>query len=480
MAGHDIGVALDDDRLLLLGDLAAAEVDPRWWRAYGDPVLDSLMERALAGNLSAGGAVSRIAESRARERAAAAAGLPSVKAGGGVTREKIGTASLLATGGALLPTGLGPIGDLIKPIDLYDADFDASWELDLFGKTRRAVEQARAQTQEQMEARNDALVSLQAEVARTYFQLRANQALLIAAQAADKAQGQILDLTRRQREQGVVTDLDVNKALGRQTQTRTQTPQFQKAASQAMNSLAVLIGQRPGALDAELSVAAPLPSAPGTIAVSLPSTLARRRPDIRKAEASLHAATAKIGVAIAQLYPSVTLNGEVGQQALTASSLTDWSSNFYHFGPSVSLPIFQGGRLRANVRLARAEQATAALAYRQTVLSALQDVENSLVALRTDRQRQDSLDQAADIAARQLSLTRDRQKSGVATLIDVFDSETSLQTAQQEAIRGRLQVVLDAAALSKAVGGGWQVEGASTPMAQAGSTRVASSAVSAP
>lgn len=435
----------------------AAPVDPRWWRAYGDATLNSLVERALAGNLDAGQSVYRIAESRAQERAAAAAGLPSAKVKADLTREKLGEASLLAAGGALIPQGLGSdIGSLVKPIDLYEVDFDASWELDLFGKVRRSVEQAKAQSQEQVESRNDALVSLEAEVVRTYLQLRANQTLLAAAQDAEKDQAQVVALTRSRRQQGVATDLDIDQALGRQTQTQAQIPQFQQAVGQAMNSLAVLIGQRPGALEAELSAAAPMPSAPASVAVSLPSTLARRRPDIRKAEASLHAATANIGVAVAELYPDVSLSAEVGQQALSAKGLTDWSSNFYQFGPSLSLPIFQGGRLRANVRLAKAQQTEAALAYRQTVLSALQDVENDLVALRTDRLRQDRLEQASAVAVHQLAMARYQYENGVQTFINVLDAQTTLLNAQQDAVRGRLQVALDTAALSKAIGGGWE------------------------
>ena len=434
----------------------AAQADPRWWRAYGDPVLDSLVDRALASNLDAEQTIYRIAQSRAQERAAAAGGLPSLKAKGAVTREKIGQAQLLATGAGFIPPGVS-ISNLINPIDLYEVDFDASWELDLFGKVRRSVEQARAQTQEQIESHNDAVVSLEAEVTRNYLQLRANQMLFAQAEASIDDQSKIVSLTRRQREQGVATDLDIDQASSRLTQLQGQAPQMQQAVEQAMNNLAVLLGKAPGALDAELSVVAPLPAAPASVAVSLPSALARHRPDIRKAEAHLHAATANVGVSIAQLYPEVSLSGETGQQALSAKGLSAWSSNFYHFGPSISLPIFEGGQLRANVRLAKAEQAEAALNYRQTVLKALQDVENDLVALRTDRLRQDRQAEAAATAAHQLELVTDQYQAGVQTLVKVLDARASLASAQQDAIRSRLQVALDIAALSKAIGGGWEM-----------------------
>jgi multidrug efflux system outer membrane protein len=437
-----------------------ADPDPRWWRSFDDTTLDSLIERAVAGNLSFQQTVYRIVEARAQEQVQRAAGLPSLSVPVSYTREKLGVGGLLAGGGAIQAgagSAIGAIGSLTQPVDLYQAGFDASWELDLFGKVRRSVEQAGAQAQEQVESRNDSLVSLEAEVARTYLQLRSNQALLHTTQDAVTAQSNTLGITQVRRRQGLASQLDVDQALSRLTQTQSQLPQFQQQAEQSMNTLAVLIGEQPGMLDTELAVERPMPTMPPVIAVSLPATLVRRRPDIRNAEATLHAATANIGIAVAQLYPDISISGEVGQSALQFKALTNWSSNFYQFGPSVSVPIFQGGRLRANVRLANAQQAEAALGYRQTVLSALQDVENNLVALRTDRARQERLEQAVRIAQDQLSLAQSRYRNGLAAFLDVLDSETTSINAQQDVIRGRLQLALDVAALYKAIGGGWQV-----------------------
>ena len=168
-------------------------------------------------------------------------------------------------------------------------------------------------------------------------------------------------------------------------------PGFEQQAQQAMNRLSVLTGQPPGALDAMLATAAPLPTVPAVVGVGVPSTLARRRPDIREAEAQLHAATANVGVAVASFYPDISLTGDFGLRALDASYLTNWASAFYAFGPSISLPIFQGGRLTANLRLARAQEVEAALNYRNTVLNALREVEDALVAYRTDRASRDKL-----------------------------------------------------------------------------------------
>jgi multidrug efflux system outer membrane protein len=442
--------------------MPAANPDPRWWHAFNDATLDSLIERATTGNLSFQQTVYRIVEARSQEQVQRAAGLPTLSVPGSYTREKLGAAGLFAGGGitqAGAGSELGTIGSLTKPVDLYQVGFDASWELDLFGKVRRSVEQAGAQAQEQIESRNDSLVSLEAEVARTYLQLRSNQALWHTTQDAVKSQSDTLGITQVRRRQGLSSQLDVDQALSRLTQTQSQLPQFQQQVEQSMNTLAVLIGQRPGALDTELGTERPLPSVPPVVAVSLPGDLVRRRPDIRNAEATLHAATANIGIAVAQLYPDISLSGEVGRSALQFKALNDWSSTFYQLGPSISLPIFQGGKLRANVRLARAEQQEAALGYRQTVLSALQDVENDLVALRTDRVRQERLEQAVTIAQDQLSLAQGRYRNGLAAFLDVLDSETTLINAQQDEIRGRLQLALDIAALYKAIGGGWQMTG---------------------
>jgi multidrug efflux system outer membrane protein len=443
------------------GLVTQADPDPRWWRTFNDPMLDSLIERAVAGNVSFQQTVYRILEARAQVQVQRAAGLPSLKGTTSYTREKLGITGLFAGGGTIQAgagSAVGTIGSLTQPVDLFQAGFDASWELDLFGKVRRSVEQAGAQAQEQIESRNDSLVSLEAEVARTYLQLRSNQALWRTTQDAAKAEANTLTVTQVRQRQGMAAALDVDQALNRLTQTQSQLPQFQQQAEQAMNSLSVLTGAQPGALDAELSVERPLPALPSLVAVSLPSSLLRRRPDIRNAEATLHAATANIGVAVAQLYPDISLSGELGQSALQFKTLSNWSSNFYQFGPSISLPIFQGGRLHANVRLAQAQQQEAALGYRQTVLSALQDVENNLVALRTDRERQVRLEQSAKISQDQLAVAQSRYRNGLANFLDVLDAETTLISAQQDAIRGRLQLVLDVAALYKAVGGGWQLD----------------------
>jgi outer membrane protein, multidrug efflux system len=430
--------------------------DPQWWHTFNDPLLTSLVERAVIGNLNVQQTLLRIQKAREQEYIQQAAGLPTLNATAGYTHEKLGAFSLAAGGPSTGPPAAEGLASLTRPIDIYNAGFDASWELDLFGKVRRSVEQAQAQTQEQSENRKDALVSLEAEVARTYIQLRANQALLSVTQEVIKIETAMVDIIHVRLQHGLSSQLDADQALNRLTQTQAQISPLQQQIEQTINTLSVLLGQQPWTLDTELGVEHPLPILSSSIAVSVPSTLLRRRPDIRNAETKLHAATANIGVAVAQLYPDISLTGEVGRSAIQLKALTNWASLFYQLGPSISLPIFQGGRLQANIRLAKAEQEEAALGYRETVLEAMRDVENGLVALRTDKDKQNQLQQAEQIAANQFTITQNRLHNGLADVLDVSDSEMSLRNAQKDVIQANIQVMTDIIALYKALGGGWE------------------------
>ncbi|ABM50482.1 efflux transporter, outer membrane factor (OMF) lipo, NodT family protein [Burkholderia mallei NCTC 10247] len=312
-----------------------ADPDPRWWRTFGDPVLDRLVERAAQDNLDVQAAVLRIAEARAQVRAAAAQGLPDVRASASYQREQLGLKGFLEDGGVdaqlerlgapgspleRIAPGAGAalrrgaehtLDQLTSPVNLWQAGFDASWELDLFGRVRRSVEAAGAQTQAAIEGRNDALLSLEAEVAQTYLQLRGAQAL----RALADEQRDVVALTRDQARKGLSSELDVQSADARLAQLRAQLPQFDQQIALLRNGLSYLLGDAPGALDDALREPRALPELPPTVPIGLPSTLARRRPDIRRAEAQLHAATAGVGVAVAQFYPDVSLTGQVGTRA---------------------------------------------------------------------------------------------------------------------------------------------------------------------
>lgn len=457
-----------------------SDPDPRWWRSFGDPTLDALIDRAAKGNLDLQEALLRIVEARTQVQSAAAQGLPDVRATGSYAREQLGVKGFLESqgvynkvdqlgapnspvnqlapgAGAAVQNGANNLLDqLTAPVNLWQAGFDASWELDLFGRVRRSVEAARAQTQAAIESRNDALLSLEAEVAQTYVQLRGAQAQRqIGANLVDQ-QREIVTLTQSQARVGLASELDVKSAAAQLAQTQAQLPQFDQQIAQALNALSYLLGEPPGSLAGELSAPAAVPPVPPAVPVGLPATLARRRPDIRRAEANLHAATANVGVAVAQFYPDISLTGEIGTRATHASDLSRWSHLFYSFGPSISLPVFEGGALVSNLRLSQAQQAQAALDYRKTVLMALRDVDNALAVYRTDQDRRAALD--ADVAAQQAAfeLARESYRKGLVTFINVLDAERQLAQARQQDAQGTMQVSTDLVALYKALGGGWQ------------------------
>lgn len=459
-----------------------SDPDPRWWRSFNDATLESLIARAVQGNLELQQAVWRIVEARTQVQGAAAQGLPNVSATASYTREQLGAKGFLESQGVYddvnrlgapdspvngIAPGAGPrvqqaatnaLNSITEPISLWQVGFDASWELDLFGRVRRSVESANAQVQGAEESRNDALVSLEAEVAQTYIQLRGAQALRAVTTSLIDEQTTIVTLTQSQARVGLASELDVKSASAQLAQTRALLPQYDQQAEQAMNGLAYLVGETPGALDAELTAPSAIPPGPAAIPVGLPSTLARRRPDIRRAESALHSATANVGVAVAQFFPDVSLTGQIGTRASNAHDLARWSHLFWSFGPSVSLPVFEGGALVSNLHLSKAEQQVAALDYRKTVLGALRDVDNALAVYRTDQAHRDAL--ADEVAAQQsaFDLARDSYRKGLVSFINVLDSERQLSQARQQHEQATMQVSTDLVALYKALGGGWQEE----------------------
>lgn len=419
-----------------------AAVDIGWREFFVDPRLQRLIEIALKNNRDLRVSVLNVEASRAQYQITRAGLFP--------TLSGTGTGTIQRT-----PAGVSITGQpLISRT--YNVGVSASWELDLFGRVRRSVEAAGAQTQAAIEGRNDALLSLEAEVAQTYLQLRGAQALRALAVALADEQRDVVALTRDQARKGLSSELDVQSADARLAQLRAQLPQFDQQIALLRNGLSYLLGDAPGALDDALREPRALPELPPTVPIGLPSTLARRRPDIRRAEAQLHAATAGVGVAVAQFYPDVSLTGQVGTRATHARELAHWSHLFYAFGPSVSLPIFEGGALVANLRLSQAQQAQAALGYRRAVLLALRDVDNALAAYRTDQTRRDALRDAAAAERTTFELARDSYRHGLVSFIDVLDAERELSQARQQYVQGSLQLTTDLVSLYKALGGGWQ------------------------
>jgi NodT family efflux transporter outer membrane factor (OMF) lipoprotein len=443
----DNGVPVSDARL-------PPPTDPTWWAVFHDPVLTDLERHVAEANLDVRTATIRLAESRFQRGVTAAAELPSINADAKYTREQYSQNGIVSLLGGLL----GPSGGSIQvpPINDYNVGFDASWELDLWGKVRRQVEAADAQVDQAEDQRRDALVSSLAELARDYIQLRGVQTQIRIANDNLKVDRDILQFTQQRQQNGVQNGLDVENAAAQVESIRAQLPALEQQESQYINALSLLLDQPPGALRAMLGSPRSIPLAPPRIPLGIPSELARRRPDIRAAEDQLHAATATIGVAVGAFYPSVQLNGTVGLDALDFTNLWKGSSVQYMVGPSVSLPIFAGGSLKRTLELRDAQQQEAAIFYHKTVLQAWHDVVNALVARRLEQARRTRLRAQADHSRQALVLARARYTDGVEQFVTVLDAERSLLQAEQQYAASTTNVSLDVVQLFKALGGGWE------------------------
>jgi NodT family efflux transporter outer membrane factor (OMF) lipoprotein len=420
----------------------------RWWTVFEDRTLVSLEERAVRSNLDLLQAEARIRQARAA-RGVAAGGLgPTVDAGGSFQRSR----SPVRTSSGQDNETRGIVSNT------YDAGFDAAWELDIFGGIRRSIEAADADLRAAEESRRDVLVTLTAEVARNYIELRAFQQRIEIARQNLATQQHSARLTRLRFEGGFVSGLDVANAEAQVATTASQIPVLEAAARQSIYALAFLLGQEPAALMAELSPAADIPPAPPETPAGLPSDLLRRRPDIRRAEADIHAATARIGVATAELYPKFTITGSAGLRSNDFSSWLTWDQRFWSFGPSVSWRVFDTGRTRAAVAEQEALQEQTLIAYRQTVLTALQEVENALIASAKEQERRRALVDAVEANRRAVRLAKTLYTEGQTDFLNVLDAQRSLFSTEETLVLSTSAVSTDLVALYKAIGGGWDEE----------------------
>jgi NodT family efflux transporter outer membrane factor (OMF) lipoprotein len=429
--------------------------DPDWWKEFRDPVLTRLEARVAAENLDVKTATIRLAESRLQRGIAAASQFPTINGDGKYTRELYSENGIAGLLGNILG-GAGGAAPTIPPIDDYNVGFDASWELDLWGKVRRQVESADASAEQAENQRRDVLVSSLAELARNYIELRGVETQIAIAQRNAKVADDVLSLARERQEKGLQNALDVENAAAQLEGVRAQIPALQQQQSQYVNALSLLLDQPPGAVRADLGSAHSVTVAPPRVALGIPSDLARRRPDIRAAEASLHAATANIGVAVAEFYPSVQLNGTVGLDAIEAKNLFKASSLQYMAGPSITLPIFAAGKLTRMADLRGAQQLEAAIAYRKTVLQAWHEVANALVSHHLELTRHSHLSAQAGHAREALSLARQRYADGVTDFLTVLDDERTLLQSEQDEATSATSAALDLVRLFKALGGGWE------------------------
>jgi NodT family efflux transporter outer membrane factor (OMF) lipoprotein len=412
-----------------------------WWTTFRDPVLDSLVERALASNPELRLAQARVREARALRGLAEADLLPSVDAAGSWTRVR---------GDGLLPPG--------ADADLFRAGFDASWEIDVFGGVRREIEAADADLSASVEERRDVLVTVLAEVARNYVELRGAQRFATIARANTQAQRETLDLTRTRLEAGLASDLDVARAEAQVRTTAADIPVIESAARRSLHALAVLLGREPGALVSELSKEAPVPQAPAEVPVGLPSDLLRRRPDVRRAERELAASTARVGAATADLFPRFSLTGSFGLAGVDTGDMVGGGGRYWSVGPAVRWPLLDFGRVRNRIAAQGAREEQAAIAYEGAILRSLREVEDALVAFSREQERRQELAGAVESGRRAVGLAGDLYRQGRSDFLSVLQAQRDLYAAEDALVRSDRTVATTLVSLYKALGGGWEVE----------------------
>ncbi|MCX7512268.1 efflux transporter outer membrane subunit [Frateuria sp. STR12] len=424
--------------------MSRAAVPFQWWNLFNDAVLTGLQRRAQAENLDLQMASERIEQSRAQLGIASSRLWPGIGVGASYTREALSEHGKFAALGA--PT---------RPGDFWQLGFDASWEVDLWGRARRAREGAAAALEATAYDREAVRVALSAEVARTYLRLRGTQAQLdIARQNLDIAR-HTLRLAESRARNGVATRFETSSARAELATVKATIPELTQHRNALMNALALLLGEPPRALDGELRKAMPLPSLPARVPLGLSSELARRRPDILRAEARLHAATAAIGVAKADFYPRIGLKGRAGVEAFEAADLDSWDSRFFSVGPTVYLPIFQGGRLRQRLALNEARQKTAALAYRHTVLRAWHEVDNALEAWAAQQREHDERLVSYQQNRQALHAAERGYQQGAADYLSVLTAQRSVLASQTSLNASATGATLALVNLYKSLGGGW-------------------------
>jgi len=422
-----------------------------WWTTFDDQLLTSLIQRTARANLTLQQAEARVREARASRRIAAAELWPQAEATGSYTRERTSKNGL-------------SVGGAGKVFNLFQAGFDANWEVDVFGGNRRAVEAADASVEAAEDDRNAFLVSLMGEVGLEYVTYRSLQQRIALANQNLAAQQGTLDLTRRLFSAGLAPELDVQRAAAQVATTASTIPLLVQQAAQAMHALSVLIGEPPMTLREELAAVGPIPKPPAQVAVGLPSELLLRRPDVARSERQLAAQTAEIGVATRDLFPRFFITGAASLQSVRSSDFFDWQSRLLSIAPSVSWQIFSGGRIRGNIALQTATQHEFLAAYEAAVLQAFQDVEDALVAFSHEQATRAQLEDAVRANERAADLARQAYAQGLTDFLTVLVAEQSVFTSQDTLAQTQRDVALQLVALYKAVGGGWE---AAPPMREA-------------
>jgi len=423
--------------------IGSDEVVAQFWTLLNDPVLDRLVSDALAANKDLAQAVGNLQASRAAARLSGFDLYPTVTAGGIYSRTHESSHQLP-----------GVTHDE-RTIDTYDVGFDATWELDVFGRVRRSNEATRADAGAAEATLRDAIVSVTAEVARNYCVLRGLQDQLAVAERNENNQRQTLQLTQVRLDAGRGTQLDVSRAAAQLATTEATIPPLRISVATTIHRLSVLTGRQPDELVPELSPIQPMPSLPELNAIGGPETLLRRRPDVRIAERNLAAATARIGVSVADLFPRITFIGSASYNSGSWRDVGNADSQAYSLGPTITWAAFDLGRVRARINIARAQTGVALAAYQAAVLNALEDTENSLVSYGESQRREETLARAATQSTTAARLARERFEGGLSDFLSVLQAERDALAAEDSLAQGRTQTATSLIAVYKALGGGW-------------------------
>lgn len=431
----------------LAGGLRAEKLNPdvltHWWTTLNDDELTSLIARAVTSNLDLKKAQARVRESRALRGISRASLFPTLDGEASVVKYQTSENGISGTG---------------DEKDFYNANFDAGWELDIFGGIRRSVEAAQADLEASQENLHDVLVSLMAEVALNYVELRTYQTRLTQTKANIESQQHTYELNQSRFEAGIINELPVQQSLYNLERTRSHISSLHIGLEAAKNRLAVLLGQRPGILEQELSSKKAIPVIPPSVAVGVPAETLRHRPDIRRAERNLAAQTARIGVATADLYPKFHLFGTIGLESLSSGDFFDSASRAWSIGPSISWNIFHGGAIRQNIEVQNARQEQALISYETTLLKALEEVENALVAYAREQLRMESLAAATAAAKNAALLAEDQFQAGLVDFSNVLDAQRAQLNFEDELAQSEGTVTANLIRLYKALGGGWVSE----------------------
>ena len=431
-----------------------------WWLSFQDPELNSLITRAVDRNLDLKLALERVQEARAARGIARSGYFPTIEADVSATRLRGGFNQGVIR---VVPSSnnANASASLISPFEtnVFQGSLSLSWELDVFGGIRRAVEAAPADVVAAEDNRRDVLVILLGDVGRAYAQLRGFQRQLEIANKNIETQQDTLELTATRAKAGLATELDVSRAAAQVESTKAVVPALLSGIDVSIHRLSVLLGEEPGALRSELQKASPIPAAGPSVEVGLPSDLLERRPDIARAEAELAAATARIGVAKADLFPRFFLTGTAGRQATQLHDLTLGLGNFYSIGPSMSLPLFTGGRIRSNIALQTSRQREALISYEAVILTALEEVENVLVDYSEEQERRDLLSRAVEQSQLAVDLAAEQYRAGLVDFLSVLEAQGELYSNEAQLVQSQTSVTTDLIALYRALGGGWTAGG---------------------